>query len=345
MKVYRLLKLNHLIKNHRVKFLGLWFLNVLNKRSLAVFLDPVLACNFRCKMCNFSNENYVKEKMKGVLREEDIERIAEASFKNALKLQIGCAAEPTLFKHNTKLIEIAKRYKIPHISMVTNGNLLTKEDIASYVKAGLNEFIISVHGISKESYESLMEKGSFNLFHQTLTLLSEQKKSNPKLLIRINYTFNEDNFYELADLFVSYNEYAIDIIQLRPIDKVGEDTVYNNFSLKKIEIDYNTICNQLKAEAEKRAITFIYPSSILRSVGHTSIVETSNNSNYLEPFVFCYISPRYYWKDDFDYKNETFIEWKNRINWNKTLFKKIFASKNKLDSRDRNILNYKVDIN
>lgn len=147
-------------------------------------------------MCNFSNDNDVKEKMKGILKEEDLERIAMVSFKNALKLQIGCAAEPTLFKHNQKLIAIAKQYKVPHISMVTNGNLLTKEDITNYVNAGLNEFIISVHGVTKETYESFMEKGSFDLFHQTLALISEQKKTTPKLLLRINYTFNEDNFYE-----------------------------------------------------------------------------------------------------------------------------------------------------
>ncbi|WP_169628016.1 radical SAM protein [Flavobacterium soli] len=316
-----------------------------NKRTIAVFLDPVLACNFRCKMCNFSNDSYVKEKMKGILKEEDLEQIAMASFKNALKLQIGCAAEPTLFNHNKKLIEIAKRYKVPHISMVTNGNLLTNESIVDYVNAGLNEFIISVHGVTKKTYENFMERGSFDLFHQTLALISEQKKSNPKLLLRINYTFNEDNFYELTDLFTSYKDYAIDVIQLRPIDKVGEGTVYNNYSLKKIEIDYKTISNKLKIEAEKSAITLIYPSSISRNEQQTSIVATANNSNYLMPFVFCYISPRFYWKEGFDYKNETFLEWKKRTGWNKVLFKNIFTSKNKLGSMNRNILNYSIDVN
>ena len=345
MKVYNLLKINHLIKSHRIKFFGLWLLNVTNRRSLGVFLDPVLACNFRCKMCNFSNDNYVKEKMKGVLKEEDLEQIAKVSFKNALKLQIGCAAEPTLFKHNQKLIEIAKRYKVPHISMVTNGNLLTELDITNYVNAGLNEFIISVHGVTKETYESFMEKGSFDLFHQTLALITEQKKSNPQLLLRINYTFNEDNFYELTDLFTSYKQYAIDVVQLRPIDRVGEGTVYNNYSLKKIEIDYKTISYQLKVESEKRAITFIYPSSISRNEEQSSIVKTANNSNYLVPFVNCYISPRFYWKEGFDYKNETFFEWKKRIGWNKELFKYIFTSKNKLDLINRNILNYSIDVN
>ncbi len=345
MKVYKLLKLNHLIKSHRIKFFGLWLLNITNKRTLAIFLDPVLACNLRCKMCNFSNEDYVKIKMKGIFKEENLEQIANASFKNAIKIQIGCAAEPTLFKHNTELIKIAKRYKIPHISMVTNGNLLTKECISEYVNAGLNEFIISVHGVNKESYENFMQKGSFELFHQTLAILTEEKIKNPKLLVRINYTFNEDNFYELKDIFNSYEKYSVDIMQLRPIDKVGEGTVYNNYSLRKIETDYETISNQLKLEAEKKAITFLYPTSITRDEEKTSIVKTVNNSNYLLPYVFCYISPRYYWKDGFDYEKDNFLTWKKRVGWNKELFKNIFKSKNKLDSINKNGLNYSIEVN
>lgn len=343
--IYALLKLNYLIKSHRVKFFGLWFLNVFNKRSLGIFLDPILACNFRCKMCNFSNENYVKEKMKGILKEEDLEQICKASFKNAIKLQIGCAAEPTLFKHNQKLIEIAVRYRVPHISMVTNGNLLTKEDVSNYVNSGLNEFIISVHGVTRKTYENFMEKGSFDLFHQTLAIITEQKKVNPKLLLRINYTFNEDNFHELTGLLNSYNNYSIDVIQLRAIDKVGDDTIYANYSLQKIENSYLNVCNQIKNESEKRGITFIFPSTIFRNISQVSTLKSTNNSSYLEPYVFCYISPRFYWQEDFDYKNETFIAWKNRVGWNKKLFKNIFISKKLLVSRDRNILNSSVIIN
>jgi len=124
-----ILKFNNSIKSHRIKFLGLWLLSVFNKRYLAIQLDPVLACNLRCKMCYFTDEEYVKKNMKGIFTLEDLNKIAKINFKNALKLQIGCGAEPTLFKHNTTLIELAKHYKIPYISMVTNGNLLTENDI------------------------------------------------------------------------------------------------------------------------------------------------------------------------------------------------------------------------
>jgi molybdenum cofactor biosynthesis enzyme MoaA len=344
MDIYKILRFNNYIKSHRIKFLGLWLLSVLNKRYLAIQLDPVLACNLRCKMCYFTDEEYVRNNMKGIFKEENMEEIANAIFKNALKLQIGCGAEPTLFKHNTKLIEIAKNHRVPYISMITNGNLLEREDVTNFTNAGLDEFILSMHGVTKETYEDLMDKGVYEKFHSVLQSITEQKKTNPKLRLRINYTFNKDNFHELKDFFKVYDQYAIDVIQLRPIDKIGE-TTYNQFSLKKIEKDYLEISNFLKTEAQKRKITLLYPQSIYRNEKESLKVKTQNDSSYLIPYTYCYVSPKYFWKDDFDWKSETFSDWKKRNNWNITLLKKAFNSKKKLDETNRNMLNYSVEIN
>lgn len=62
MNIYKILKLNNLIKNHRIKFFGLWLLNVANQRYLSIQFDPVLACNLKCKMCYFTDKEYVKKK-------------------------------------------------------------------------------------------------------------------------------------------------------------------------------------------------------------------------------------------------------------------------------------------
>ena len=43
-----------------------------------------------------------------ITNKKDLDLFAKKIFKNALKLQIGCGAEPSLFNHNLQLIEIAK---------------------------------------------------------------------------------------------------------------------------------------------------------------------------------------------------------------------------------------------
>lgn len=344
MDIYKILKINNFIKNHRIKFFGLWLLSILDKRYMAIQFDPVLACNLRCKMCYFTDDDFVKKNMKGIFQEKDLEDLAQVNFKNALKLQIGCGAEPTLFKYNTALIQIAKRYKIPYISMVTNGNLLEQKDIADFAEAGLNEIILSMHGVTKETYEDLMDKGVYEKFHGVLQHITQQKKQHSNFKLRINYTFNEDNFMQLKDFFKVYGDYAIDIIQLRPIDKIGE-TTYDNFSLKAIEKEYAEVSAFLKDESSKRGITLLFPKTISREEDESLIVKTDNNSSYLMPYTYCYVSPKYYWKNDFNWREETFTDWKKRNKWDMELFKNIFISKKELEKPNRNMLNYSVELN
>ncbi len=344
MDIYKLLKFNQFIKSHRIKFLGLWVLSVLNKRYLAIQMDPVLACNLRCKMCYFTDAEFVKTHMKGMFKEDDLEPLAKAVFKNALKLQIGCGAEPTLFKHNTRLIQLAKENKVPYISMVTNGNLLSAADISAFAEAGLNEIIMSMHGVHKESYENLMDKGNYEKFRDVLKAITDQKKKTPGFRLRINYTFNTDNFYELQDFFTLFGEYAIDIIQFRPIDKIGE-TTYSNFSLRDIETDYNKVLAPLRTEAAKRDITILAPQSVVRNEAESLVVKTSNDSSYIQPYTYYYISPRYSWKDGYDWRTETFASWQKRTGWNNILLRNVLRSRKALESPNRNMLNYSVDIN
>lgn len=65
----------------------------------------------------------------GKFQPEDLEKIANAFSHRTLKLQIGCGAEPSLFSYNKEIILLAKRKKVPYISMTTNANLLSKNDI------------------------------------------------------------------------------------------------------------------------------------------------------------------------------------------------------------------------
>lgn len=343
MDFYKILSTVQNIKSHRVKFFGLWAFNVLNKRYLNVQFDPVLACNFKCKMCYFTDPEALK-KLKGIFKKEDLEIIAKNVFKNTLKLQIGCGAEPTLFKHNLEIIQLAKKFNIPYLSMVTNGYLLTKENIYDFSSNGLNEFILSMHGVKKETYETFMDKGNFDKFHEVLQLINLEKQQNKNLQLRINYTFNKDNFFELNDFFKFFGQYNIDTIQLRPIDKIG-NTIYNDFDLTSIETEYKKTIENLSKETKTRKINLIAPANIKRIVQSENPVENKNNNSYLIPFINCYISPDYFWKPDYNWRQNTFKQWKKENKWHLKIFKNIFISKQKLSKINRNLLNYNVDLN
>ncbi|WP_299223695.1 radical SAM protein [uncultured Psychroserpens sp.] len=332
MNVYKLLKLNRKIKSHRIKFLALYLLHKFNKRYLAVNLDPVMACNLRCKMCYFTDADYLKT-LKGQFKDEDLNLVAKTIFKRALKLQIGCGTEPTLYKNLVRIVELGKQYNVPYISITTNANLLTEEKIEALLKAGLNEFTISLHGVTKESYESFMKKASYEKFQNAFKAFAKLK-ANYDFKVRINYTFNKDNFYELNDFFDHFDAKAFDILQIRPIQKIG-NTEYNDFDISTLEEDYPKLIDSTRATCKNNGIILMAPSSI-------SDLKTENQSSFIFEYTFCYISPNKFWKQGFNWREESFNEYSRKIKWSQTLFSNIFRSKAELKSLS-NRLNYEIE--
>ncbi len=334
MKYYFLLKINRIVQNHRIKFLGLFLLYRLKRRYLAVHFDPVNACNLRCKMCYFSDEEFVK-KLKGTFDKKELPRLGEVVLKQALKLQIGCGSEPTLYQDIDEIIKVAKNYGVPQISLTTNANLLTKDKLLKWTESGLNEIIVSLHGVTEGTYNNFMQKADYQRFLQSLTYINEVKEVFPELSLRINYTFNEDNFDELKDFFKVFGSYRINKLQLRPISNLG-NTSYQNFSMDKILPVYDQTLSLISDECKKRNISLIAASS------KDHLVSKKNKASLIYNYTYCYISPTDFWHEDFDWKEETYVEYARRKKISNELLRNIFTSSKKLEYLQTENLNYKI---
>lgn len=287
---------------------------------MGIYLDPVLSCNFRCKMCYFSDEEKRKE-MHGKLSEQEMETIAKALFHRALKLQIGCGAEPSLYKNLTGIVRLGKQYNVPYISLTTNGNLLAKEQLLELAEAGLNEITLSTHGIRKETYEYLMTNGKHELFLQLLANLKEVKEKYPDFKIRINYTMNADNTEELKDFWNVFGEIPLDILQLRPVQEIG-NSEYQNFSLEKISRLLGSVVTPLVEECRQRGIICMAPE---QENLETLELEAPDRDKTFEELTYCYVSARSCWNDDFDYRTETFESYCRRKRMGVYILRKLFA--------------------
>ncbi|MDR1763569.1 MAG: radical SAM protein [Dysgonamonadaceae bacterium] len=300
-----------------LKGIGVWGLYILKKPCLAVFLDPVLGCNLRCQMCYFSNEE-VRKSRRGRLSEEDLPLIAKAFFPDALKLQIGCGAEPSLFRHNVEIILLAKQYKVPYISFTTNGNLLDSEDIRALLEAGLDEFTISLHGVNRSNYEYLMTGASYDKFISVLEILADLKQDFPNYKLRLNFTVNDLNIFELEKFFDVFGRFPIDILQMRPVQdiggKVGEIACIETFNAT-----FNRLSIMFKEECSMRGILYIAPGYL------SSVKKLNKNSSILES-TYCYLSPKHTW-EDMDWRKETFRQFSKRTNYGWRLFRGIFSKK------------------
>lgn len=301
--IYNILRLGTQIKSRRLKLLGIWLFHVLGKRYIGVFLDPVLACNFRCKMCYFSDEEKRKS-LRGTLKYEEIEAIAGSLFHRVLKLQIGCGAEPTLHKDLVKIIALGKRYNVPYVSLTTNGNLMTN--------------------------------GKFDLFRRLLADVVEIKKQHPQFKLRINYTINNDNLEELNRIWEVVGD-ELDILQLRPIQKIGESE-YQDFDLTNIYARYDAILVPLIEECRRKHIICLAPDKQNIIV----LEENDADDNSIEKITYCYVSPQECWQDEFDYRTETFESYAAAHHMGRKLLWKVFGRKARRKADVTRKMNYNI---
>lgn len=344
MNPYTLLKIFGLrsIPNF-MKLIGLWGLMATKRRMIGIFFDPVLACNIRCKICYFSDPQKRKE-MHGIISQSEIDKLKKLLMPHALKIQIGCAAEPTLYNNLEYIVRVSKDANIPHISLTTNGQLigLGKVDLKRLIEAGLNEITLSLHGTQKNIYESLMEGSNFEIFENTINILSEIKKLHPNFIIRINFTINSlnlvclenNNFFDLWD---KYNV-APDIIQLRPIQKMGE-TVWNDFDLTSIKDRYSTTIQNVIDIAKDRNIQCIYPT--IDSLNEVND-QQDGISALFEDISYCYVAPGSFYKSDFNPETESFYSYHSRKKTKSRIFKSIFRGTQSRKRSSSKKLNYTI---
>ena len=101
-------------------------------------------------------------------------------------------------------------------------------------------------------------------------------------------------------MFECFPDLPVDVLQLRPIQKIG-DSEYNNFSTDKLTECYDTVISPLQKECEKRGITCIAPSK-----ENLAALDSSETDDMISEFTYWYISPSSCWKADYDFHTDTF---------------------------------------
>jgi molybdenum cofactor biosynthesis enzyme MoaA len=327
---YALLKLNRLVKSHRLKCLGVLAADKLGVRHLSIRLDPFLGCNLRCQMCHFSSEEY-RDRKAELMSFSDYERIAGLLFPKAVQVMLGCAAEPTPHPKLPEMVEIAKRrHKVPHVGIVTNAQLLTRELAERLVRAGIDEFTISVHGVLPETYEKLQPPAKWEKLHAALGHLTDLSREGAgKFKVRINFTANPLNHAELSGFFEAFGAHKIDLLQVRKIFDLG-NTVYADRNLGPYLESLERIRLELLRACRDRGTVLLCPSFLPAPARGPDL------STVLLPLLLRYVSPQGVWKDDFRWREESYEDYLVRKDWHREVLRMAMASPEKVAARIEN---------
>lgn len=320
MNFYNLFKRMIGLKSPRIKLMMVAAARQCGMRYVGVFIDPVVACNIRCKMCYFSDPAK-RPAPEGALTPETISHLKKAVFPKALKMQIGCGAEPTLYRGLPQLIRAGKEAGVPYIEMTTNGQLLTAPTLDEAIMAGLDGITLSLHGTTKETYEDLMQGASFDRLSGLIETLRKVRMSHPDFKLRVNYTVNNLNKNEILGLWQLFDGVRIDVLQVRPIQKLG-DTVYNDFEISDYEGFVDDIVSQISRRCRRDGTLTLLPSKEnVEKVAHKNTPAVS----LLEEVTYCYISPKSCYRPDFDPQAEDLKRYQHRSGISRRLAKGIFS--------------------
>lgn len=320
MNFYSLLRIHKRIKSRKLKLLGLFAASHLSIRHLSVRIDPVLGCNLACRMCNYSSPEH-RRSHTGTLSTEEFEEIARVLFPRAFQLMVGCGAEPTKHSGYKELFRLAKKYKVPDVGMVTNGQLLKMSDLQFMADNGVNEIILSAHGVTKGTYEKFMTGASYEKFLEVLEQLTQVKERLPDknvLSVRINYTANPDNLDELEQFFEVFGNYRIDTLQVRPIMDIGGK--YTKQLTGELQPRYNQIIKLLSVECDKRGV------KLLANTLDLSYQEESKDADLAE-LVYTYISPNTARQLNMEWVDCSFSKFRRAEHWNRRLWKAFFSKR------------------
>ena len=261
--------------------------------------------------------------------EEEVNHLAQSFFPLALATNIGCAAEPTVYKNVDQIVTLAKRYRVPTVSMTTNGQALTRDQIKSLVDSGLDEIIVSCHGVNKDTYEKFIVNATYDKFISLLDSIKKEKQRSRLSLphIRINYTVNPENLDELTDFFPRFGKYDISTLQIRPVVDIP-DAPYQWESFEPHQDRYHEILGQLETQCAKRKVT------LLATRTDPTLKKRAKKDNYksiILDAVLRPIKPGQVWKKDFDWKNETYRQYRSRKMFRRNLLRGIFGTRNSLN--------------
>lgn len=117
-------------------------------------IETVNACQAKCPMCTIADWN----RKDGVMADDLFEKIAaeiEQHSDEIKKVRLYRDGEPLLDKKLATRIARMKRAGVKDVGISTNAELLTQDIAAAILNAGLDEIILSIDSVHKETYDAI----------------------------------------------------------------------------------------------------------------------------------------------------------------------------------------------
>lgn len=187
---------------------------------LSLSIEPTTACNLGCPECPSGLKQFSRPT--GKLNLEIHKNILTQASKNVFYINYYFQGEPFLHPQFLELIKEAKKHKI-YTGTSTNAHFIDEKKAEQIVTSGLDRLIISIDGLTQETYESYRVYGKLDKVLEGTKHLVQAKKQLQSQTPHLIFQF----------LAVRANEHEIEAIK-----KVGKEMGIEEVRIKTAQV-YN----------------------------------------------------------------------------------------------------------
>ena len=135
--------------------------------------------------------------------------LRECQLNNCPSIKLNWRGEPLIHPLLEEMVEVSKKKAgILEVQLNTNGQLLTPNRSRKLCNAGLDRIIISADGITRETYEKIRQRASWDRLIENIKYL---RTLYPRPIIRIQTCVLPQNRHEIKDYYKFWIKYADEI--------------------------------------------------------------------------------------------------------------------------------------
>lgn len=197
-----------------------YYLSRISKKGIvkglpfSLSIEPTTACNLGCPECPSGLKQFTRPT--GKLDAGFHERMLNQVRKTVFYINYYFQGEPFLHPQFLALIKAAKKNKI-YTSTSTNAHFINEKTAKKIVESGLDRLIISIDGLTQETYENYRIHGTLSKViegsKQMLKAKKELNSKTPHLIFQ--FLAVKPNEHEIPQVFQLGKEMGIDEVRIK----------------------------------------------------------------------------------------------------------------------------------
>lgn len=215
--------LRHLSVHRLVNLLALrssYVLSRILKRAIlfgkpfSVSIEPTTACNLGCPECPSGLKKFTRST--GKLDLELNRKLLQNLGSQLFYINYYFQGEPFLHPQFLELIREAKKHRI-YTATSTNAHFITPKSATEIVESGLDRLIISIDGLTQETYENYRVHGTLSKVVEGAKLVVEAKRKLQSKTPHVIFQFLvvKPNEHEVDGVFELAKSLQIDEVRLK----------------------------------------------------------------------------------------------------------------------------------